>query len=215
MLWLQTWGFYLTCPKSWLWMISHWISPIYISNIYILAINVLSVLLHNSRCTSRCVTIYYNLTWCIPEQALHDQWLTRFNQPFIIFKKYYSQTIRMHGCNLLLVFRTSTESTVGSNTVQSVLRDHCHERPPVLKDLIFLAEGPTFQCNWTCHKEHLSSESTFVWPMGWSFKSGLHCTTRTIRANSAWKKKKLYSLLVLEIYKSVKATQCLLVPLHA
>ncbi len=23
--------------------------------------------------------------------------------------------------------------------------DHCHERPPVLKDHIFLAEGPTFQ----------------------------------------------------------------------
>ncbi len=30
-------------------------------------------------------------------------------------------------------------------TVKPVLRDHCHERPPVLKDHTFLAEGPTFQ----------------------------------------------------------------------
>ncbi len=34
-----------------------------------------------------------------------------------------------------------------SHTVEPVLGDHCHERPPVLKDQIFLAEGPTFQCN--------------------------------------------------------------------
>ena len=32
-------------------------------------------------------------------------------------------------------------------TVKPVLRDHCHERPPVLKDHTFLAEGPTFQYN--------------------------------------------------------------------
>ncbi len=31
-------------------------------------------------------------------------------------------------------------------TVKPVLRDHCHETPPVLKDHTFLAEGPTFQC---------------------------------------------------------------------
>ncbi len=29
-------------------------------------------------------------------------------------------------------------------TVEPVLRDHCHGRAPVLKDQIFLAEGPTF-----------------------------------------------------------------------
>ena len=32
-------------------------------------------------------------------------------------------------------------------TVKPVLKGHCHERQPVLKDQIFLAEGPTFQCN--------------------------------------------------------------------
>ncbi len=32
-------------------------------------------------------------------------------------------------------------------TVKLVLRDHCHERPPVLTDHAFLAEGPTFQYN--------------------------------------------------------------------
>ncbi len=30
-------------------------------------------------------------------------------------------------------------------TVQPVLGDHCHERPPVLEDHYFLAEGPTIQ----------------------------------------------------------------------
>ncbi len=34
---------------------------------------------------------------------------------------------------------------------EPVLRDYSHERPLVLKDQIFLA-GSTFQCNWTCHQ---------------------------------------------------------------
>ncbi len=38
------------------------------------------------------------------------------------------------------------------DTVKPVLRDHCHERPPALKDHTFLAEEPTFQYNWTCHQ---------------------------------------------------------------
>ncbi len=33
------------------------------------------------------------------------------------------------------------------NTMKPVLRDHCDERPPVLTDHIFTAEGPTFQYN--------------------------------------------------------------------
>ncbi len=37
-------------------------------------------------------------------------------------------------------------------TVKPVLRDHCHERPPVLKDHQFGAESSTFQCKWTCHQ---------------------------------------------------------------
>ena len=32
-------------------------------------------------------------------------------------------------------------------TVKPVLIDHCHERPPVLKEPIFLVESPIFQCN--------------------------------------------------------------------
>ncbi len=32
-------------------------------------------------------------------------------------------------------------------TVKPVLRDHCHESPPVLTDHTILAEGPTFQYN--------------------------------------------------------------------
>ena len=35
-------------------------------------------------------------------------------------------------------------------TVKPILKDHCHERPPIMKDQIFLAEGQTFPCDWTC-----------------------------------------------------------------
>ncbi len=45
-------------------------------------------------------------------------------------------TLLQSGCYILL-----------HHTVKPVLRDHCHERLPVLKDQIFLAEGPSFQCN--------------------------------------------------------------------
>ncbi len=38
------------------------------------------------------------------------------------------------------------------STVKPVLRDPCWERLSVLKHHIFLAEGPTFQYNWTCHQ---------------------------------------------------------------
>ncbi len=41
-----------------------------------------------------------------------------------------------------------------NSTVKPVLRDHCHERPPVLTDHTFLAEAPTFQHN------NLSPETT-------------------------------------------------------
>ncbi len=38
-------------------------------------------------------------------------------------------------------------STFHFITVEPVLRDHCHERPPVLTDHTFLAERPIFQYN--------------------------------------------------------------------
>ncbi len=38
------------------------------------------------------------------------------------------------------------------STVTPVLINHCNERPPLLKDHIFLEEGPILQCNWPCHK---------------------------------------------------------------
>ncbi len=44
---------------------------------------------------------------------------------------------------------------IASNAVNPVLRDHCHERPPVLKDQILLAEGPTFVIE-PDSKDHLS-----------------------------------------------------------
>ncbi len=72
--------------------------------------------------------------------------------------------------------RTSPEMIwsvfLGFSPVKYVWRDHCHERPPVLKDHILLA-GLTFQCNSeTVTKDHLSWETIFLWPIGRSFKRG-------------------------------------------
>ncbi len=36
---------------------------------------------------------------------------------------------------------------LSASTVKPVLRDHCQERPTVLTDHTFLAEGPTIQYN--------------------------------------------------------------------
>ncbi len=59
------------------------------------------------------------------------------------------------------------------NTVKSVLRYHCHERPPVLRGHPFLAEGPTFQYKSTCHRDHLSCKTNFCVQWGeWSFTTG-------------------------------------------
>ena len=57
--------------------------------------------------------------------------------------------------------------------MEPVLRDHCHERPPVLKDHEFLAEVPHINVNEPATKDHLSSETIFLWPKRRSFKTGL------------------------------------------
>ncbi len=57
-------------------------------------------------------------------------------------------------------------------TVKPVLREYCYERPPVLKDQIFLSECSNFSVIEPVTKDHLSRETIFVWPMGWSFKTG-------------------------------------------
>ncbi len=41
-------------------------------------------------------------------------------------------------------------------TQQTVFRGHCHERPPVLKDHIFLSEGPTLGVIEPVTKDYLS-----------------------------------------------------------
>ena len=61
---------------------------------------------------------------------------------------------KLHANALILVNIISIKLTEIVYTVKPVLRDHCHERPPVLTDYAFLAQEPTFQytCNWTCHQ---------------------------------------------------------------
>ncbi len=61
------------------------------------------------------------------------------------------------------------------HTVKPVLRDHCQERPPVLKDPIFLAEGPTFQCNWTWRERPPVFRDHICMAHGVVFQDRLHC----------------------------------------
>ncbi len=59
--------------------------------------------------------------------------------------------------------------------MKPILRDHCHERPPVLKDHTLLAEGPTYLYNWTSHQRRpVLTDHIFLWPMGWSIKTVCH-----------------------------------------
>ena len=69
-----------------------------------------------------------------------------------------------------------TASAMSTGTVKPVLRDHCHERPPVLKDHIIPAEGPTFQCNWTCHQRPPVLRDNIFMANGVVFQDRFYCT---------------------------------------
>ena len=64
--------------------------------------------------------------------------------------------------------------------IYSVLRDHCHRRPPVLKDYIFLAESSTTPCNWTCHQRSSVLSPYFHGQWGDLSKTGSNGITATI-----------------------------------
>ncbi len=69
------------------------------------------------------------------------------------------------------------------NTVKPVLKEDYHKRPPVLKDHIFMAEGPTFQYISTCHKwlpvliDHISVA------IGAMFENRFCCTALSVAEN--------------------------------
>ena len=77
-------------------------------------------------------------------------------------------------------------SVIILHTVKSVLRDHCQERPPVLKDHILLAESLHFNATQPVTKDHLSWETIFLWPMGRSFKRGCNVLPFDIPWFIAW-----------------------------
>ncbi len=60
-----------------------------------------------------------------------------------VYNVYKSHTFHMLG------YSWSCINMINSHTVKPVLRQHCHERLPVLKDHHFLAECHTFQGKWT------------------------------------------------------------------
>ncbi len=66
----------------------------------------------------------------------------------------------------------------------AILTEHCHERPPVLKDQIFLAEGPTFQCNWTsCHQRPPVLRDHVCMANGVVFQGRFYCMCITLLHN--------------------------------
>ncbi len=58
--------------------------------------------------------------------------------------------------------------TYHKGPVTPILRDHWLKRSPVLKD----HQVWGIHCKWTCHQRPPVVETIFLWPMGWSFKSG-------------------------------------------
>ena len=68
--------------------------------------------------------------------------------------------------------------------VKPILRDHCHESPPVLTDHIFSAEGPTFHYNWTCHQR--PPVLIFV-ANGVVFQDRFYCITLVCKCEKATK----------------------------
>ncbi len=60
-----------------------------------------------------------------------------------------------YACKVIRQFLLGTTISLNQYflyTVKPVLRDHCDERPPVLKDHQFWAQSLTFQCKLTCHQ---------------------------------------------------------------
>ncbi len=61
------------------------------------------------------------------------------------------------------------------NTVKPILKDHCHERPPVLKDQIFLAQRTAFHCSWTCHQRPPILRDHILMAHGVVFQDRFYC----------------------------------------
>ncbi len=59
--------------------------------------------------------------------------------------------------------------------VKPVLRDHCQERSPVLKDQTFLPEGPLFKAIEPVTKDHLSWEITVFMATVVFFEDRFYC----------------------------------------
>ncbi len=68
------------------------------------------------------------------------------------------------------------------------LRDHCHESLSVFKDHIhvFLAEGPTFQCNRTCHQRPLVWRYHTYMASGVVFQDRFHCIGKYNSLTDRW-----------------------------
>ncbi len=72
--------------------------------------------------------------------------------------------------------------------MKTVFRDHCYERPPVLRDHEFSAEGPTctFQYNWTCHQRPLVLTDHIFVASGVVFEDRFYCSITSTLHYQGW-----------------------------
>ncbi len=85
-----------------------------------------------------------------------------------------------------------------SITVKPVLKDHCHDRPPVLRDQIILPS----QSNWTCHHRPPGLRDHIFMASGVVFQDRLYCATVACNCAStfyisSWQ---LYFCLIVHVY---------------
>ncbi len=89
-------------------------------------------------------------------------------------------------CAINIDFAVRLSKLSSDYIVKPVLRDHCHERPPVLTDQTILAEGPTFQYKWTCHQRPpVLTDHIFV-ANGTVFQDRFYCISDRLSEMPFW-----------------------------
>ena len=71
--------------------------------------------------------------------------------------------------------RLMTQITMFTINSETCLDRPRHERPPLLKEPIFLAEGHIFQCNWTCRQRPPVFRDQICMAHGVVFQERFHC----------------------------------------
>ncbi len=113
--------------------------------------------------------------WCKVRQILYH---ISFHFENFLLSPFFVTNIKLHHHSLNLAVRFSLNIIVSLwkvpiDTVKPVLRDHCHERPPVFKDQIFMAEKSFGLMQLTLSPKTTCLERPYFYGQwGWSYKTG-------------------------------------------